>query len=201
MQQRSHAGATSTTHKSSRAQLQTNACAHKDRCVSGQVRRPSSTRNRTCACCACRFGKFSEELVRNYTRQLLLGLEYLHGSRVCHRDLKGGNVLVTRDGVVKLAGGWMGGRVCSWSSTQLIWWPGIHVCVQTHWSMGGVIRTCSKCLLKGGACGWEGVCVVGRAVRERDEGGATGTGVCDGMQGRFVGKGVEEGCSAGRWST
>lgn len=28
-----------------------------------------------------RFGKFSEELVRNYTRQLLLGLEYLHGCR------------------------------------------------------------------------------------------------------------------------
>ena len=25
-----------------------------------------------------RFGNFSEELVRNYTRQLLLGLEYLH---------------------------------------------------------------------------------------------------------------------------
>lgn len=49
-------------------------------------------------------GKFSEELVRNYTRQLLLGLQYLHGSKVVHRDLKGGNVLVTRDGVVKLAG-------------------------------------------------------------------------------------------------
>lgn len=61
-----------------------------------------------------RFGKFSEDLVRNYTRQLLLGLEYLHAGRVCHRDLKGGNVLVTRDGVVKLAGevggdqGWCG---------------------------------------------------------------------------------------------
>ena len=59
------------------------------------------------------FGKFSEDLVRNYTRQLLLGLEYLHGCRVCHRDLKGGNVLVTRDGVVKLAGAcvWVGGWV------------------------------------------------------------------------------------------
>lgn len=50
-----------------------------------------------------RFGKFSEELVRNYTRQLLMGLEYLHGARIVHRDLKGGNILVTRDGIVKLA--------------------------------------------------------------------------------------------------
>jgi serine/threonine protein kinase len=32
-----------------------------------------------------RFGKFSDELVRNYTRQLLLGLEYLHGKRIVHR--------------------------------------------------------------------------------------------------------------------
>src|SRR5689334_1424739 len=29
-----------------------------------------------------RFGRFTEELVRNYTRQLLLGLEYLHGCKV-----------------------------------------------------------------------------------------------------------------------
>ncbi len=35
-----------------------------------------------------RFGRFSEDLVRNYTRQLLLGLEYLHSERVVHRDLK-----------------------------------------------------------------------------------------------------------------
>jgi len=32
-----------------------------------------------------RFGKFSEELVRNYTHQLLLGLEYLHDQKIVHR--------------------------------------------------------------------------------------------------------------------
>lgn len=50
-----------------------------------------------------KFGKFSESLVRVYTRQLLLGLEYLHKCKIIHRDIKGGNVLVDRDGVVKLA--------------------------------------------------------------------------------------------------
>lgn len=28
-----------------------------------------------------RFGRFSEELARKYTRQLLLGLEYLHNKQ------------------------------------------------------------------------------------------------------------------------
>ncbi|KIY96351.1 hypothetical protein MNEG_11610 [Monoraphidium neglectum] len=50
-----------------------------------------------------RFGRFGEELARIYTRQLLLGLEYLHSCKIVHRDVKGGNVLVTRDGIVKLA--------------------------------------------------------------------------------------------------
>jgi hypothetical protein len=37
-----------------------------------------------------RFGKFNEDLVRNYTRQLLLGLEYLHGRGIVHRWGAGG---------------------------------------------------------------------------------------------------------------
>lgn len=50
-----------------------------------------------------KFGPFREEVVRNYTRQILLGLQYLHDHNIVHRDIKGGNVLIDDVGTVKLA--------------------------------------------------------------------------------------------------
>lgn len=50
-----------------------------------------------------RFGPLGEPVVRAYSRQLLLGLEYLHRAGIAHRDVKGGNVLINTDGRVKLA--------------------------------------------------------------------------------------------------
>jgi serine/threonine protein kinase len=49
------------------------------------------------------YGKFPENLVGVYMTQVLQGLHYLHDQGVIHRDIKGANILTTKDGTVKLA--------------------------------------------------------------------------------------------------
>ncbi|CAG8808390.1 19978_t:CDS:1, partial [Racocetra persica] len=49
------------------------------------------------------FGKFPENLVALYISQVLEGLLYLHDQGVIHRDIKGANILTTKEGLVKLA--------------------------------------------------------------------------------------------------
>ncbi|XP_023735065.1 mitogen-activated protein kinase kinase kinase NPK1 [Lactuca sativa] len=50
-----------------------------------------------------KFGSFPESVIRMYTKQLLLGLEYLHKNGIMHRDIKGANILVDNKGRIKLA--------------------------------------------------------------------------------------------------
>ncbi|MBW0466232.1 hypothetical protein O181_005947 [Austropuccinia psidii MF-1] len=50
-----------------------------------------------------KFGKFPESLVAVYICQVLEGLFYLHEQGVIHRDIKGSNILATKEGGVKLA--------------------------------------------------------------------------------------------------
>jgi hypothetical protein len=48
-------------------------------------------------------GEIPETLVAHYIGQVLLGLGYLHNQGVVHRDIKGANILSTKEGLVKLA--------------------------------------------------------------------------------------------------
>lgn len=50
-----------------------------------------------------KYGKFPEHLVCVYITQVLEGLVYLHEQGVVHRDIKGANILTTKEGVIKLA--------------------------------------------------------------------------------------------------
>ncbi|KAF9432106.1 hypothetical protein BGZ76_011255, partial [Entomortierella beljakovae] len=49
------------------------------------------------------FGKLPEHLGAMYITQVLEGLIYLHDQGVIHRDIKGANILATKDGLIKLA--------------------------------------------------------------------------------------------------
>ncbi|KAL5210759.1 hypothetical protein ABZP36_006382 [Zizania latifolia] len=48
-------------------------------------------------------GAMTESVIRNFTRHILKGLAFLHSQKIMHRDIKGANLLVDVNGVVKLA--------------------------------------------------------------------------------------------------
>ncbi|XP_031784310.1 cyclin-dependent kinase 4 isoform X1 [Nasonia vitripennis] len=52
---------------------------------------------------ACQSRKIPSQLAKQMSREILLGVDFLHSHRIVHRDLKPQNLLVTKDGHVKIA--------------------------------------------------------------------------------------------------
>lgn len=48
------------------------------------------------------YGPFEESLIINFTRQILIGVAYLHKKNIIHRDIKGANILIDIRGCVKI---------------------------------------------------------------------------------------------------
>ena len=46
---------------------------------------------------------FEEDMTKMYLSEIILALEYLHGHGIVHRDLKPDNILVDKDGHIKLS--------------------------------------------------------------------------------------------------
>lgn len=51
----------------------------------------------------CKRSVFPEGLIRLYVQQILEGLSFLHKQGIAHRDIKGLNILLTKEGTIKIA--------------------------------------------------------------------------------------------------
>ncbi|KAF9887841.1 hypothetical protein FE257_009501 [Aspergillus nanangensis] len=69
------------------------------------------------------FGRFPENLVGLYMAQVLHGLLYLHEQGVIHRDIKGANILTTKEGLVKLADFGVASRTTGLSESSVVGTP------------------------------------------------------------------------------
>jgi len=99
-----------------------------------------------------KYSGLDEAVIRSYAKQILKGLIYLHENRIVHRDLKGANILLTPEGVIKLtdfgSAGQLGGHedsICKsmkgspyWMAPEVVKQEG-HTTKADIWSFGCVL--------------------------------------------------------------
>lgn len=67
-----------------------------------------------------KFGPFPIYVLRSYLGQTITGLEYLHNNNILHRDIKGSNILVNDEGIVKLADFGAGKHLGEWQTDMML---------------------------------------------------------------------------------
>ncbi|XP_078440936.1 LOW QUALITY PROTEIN: mitogen-activated protein kinase kinase kinase 3 [Wolffia australiana] len=124
------------------------------------------------------YGPFSEPVIRSYAAQILSGLAYLHGRDTVHRDVKGANILVDPNGVVKLADFGMAKHISSHNSIHSFkgspYWMAPEVIMTSNgynlsvdiWSFGCTIIEMATS--KPPWCQYEGVAAIFKIVNSKD---------------------------------
>ncbi|KAF8964044.1 hypothetical protein BDZ97DRAFT_1904602 [Flammula alnicola] len=95
------------------------------------------------------YGAFEEPLVKNFVRQILQGLDYLHERDIIHRDIKGANILISDFGISKKVDDNLltGNRINRPSLQGSVFWMAPEVVKQTGhtrkadiWSVGCLVH-------------------------------------------------------------
>ncbi len=69
-----------------------------------------------------RYRRLAEPVVATITKHVLLGLDYLHQQlRVIHRDIKPSNLLLTADGIVKVADFGVSSQIGNTKACAMTW--------------------------------------------------------------------------------
>ncbi|ODV61193.1 kinase-like protein, partial [Ascoidea rubescens DSM 1968] len=58
------------------------------------------------------YGKLEEPLIRNFIKQILTGISYLHSNNIIHKDIKGSNVLIDNKGCIKISDFGFSKKIC-----------------------------------------------------------------------------------------
>lgn len=49
------------------------------------------------------YGAINPDTIKQYSRQLLFAVKYLHDNKIIHKDIKCSNILVSVEGTIKLS--------------------------------------------------------------------------------------------------
>ncbi|KAF9519776.1 hypothetical protein BS47DRAFT_1336478 [Hydnum rufescens UP504] len=100
--------------------------------------------------CLRKYGKFSENVIKSFTKDILDGLAYLHSVGILHRDLKADNILVDPSGSCKISDFGISKRTerNEYCDAGSIFWMAPEVLMNDHqgysakidiWSLGCVV--------------------------------------------------------------
>ena len=90
--------------------------------------------------------KFSLGEIKKVMQQLLNGLYYIHSNKIIHRDMKAANVLITKQGILKLADFGLARAISinkngqpnryllrsSWTNVRHVWFSKLHQKIQCN---------------------------------------------------------------------